>query len=340
MKQFNVLRNTQGFAKAADSALKWRIMRNKQEVERRVKILTFWRRHGTNTTKDAFGVGRATLYRWQKELNDSDGNIQALDPKSTAPKRRRHRDIPPDLEQAIIDWRTKHPCIGGKKLVPLLKKQGFAVSVSYINRCIKDLKALGRLPTNTKLSFYAKSGAHKERKQTKTKKQRRTTKRGIEVDTVVRHVDGTKRYILTAIDVTRRVAYARAYTSHSSATARDFLKQLLHIVPFEIVEIQTDNGSEFQKHFHEACTALNITHYHTYPRCPKMNAHIERFNRTISEECIVYHRALLRDDLHTFNQELSTWLHWYNEERPHEALGFLSPMEYHRANYETESQMY
>lgn len=340
MKIHNVLKNTKGFAKAAESALKWRLMRNKQEVERRVKILTFWQKHGTETTKDAFDVGRATLYRWQKDLNDTGGNIQSLDPKSRAPKKRRVRCIPPDLEAKIIWYRTTYPRIGGKKLTPLLRKEGYTVSRVYIDRCISDLKERGVIPNRVKLSFYAKSGTHTERRQTKVKKQRRTTKRGIEIDTVVRHIDGRKRYVITAIDIQRRISYARAYTSHSSHSARDFLKRLLWKVPFEIVEIQTDNGSEFAKHFHEACTALGITHYHTYPRCPKMNAHIERFNRTVSEDFIIYHRALLRDSVEDFNTTLDEWLRWYNEERPHESLGFLSPMEYYRAHYETESQMY
>lgn len=340
MRQFNILRNTKGFAKAANNALKWRSMRDKVEVERRVKILTFWQKHGTNTTKEAFGVSRPTLYRWQKELNDHGGNIMALDPKSTAPKQRRVRKILPELEQAIIHWRTMRPRIGGKKLAPLLRKEGFTVSVSYIDRCISDLKQLGRIPNKVKLSWYAKSGKHREIKQIKVKKQRRTNKRGVEIDTVVRYIDGTKRYVITAIDIERRVAYARAYTSHSSATARDFLVHLLRVVPFEIMEIQTDNGSEFAKHFHEACVLLGITHYHTYPRCPKMNAYIERFNRTVQEEFIIYHRVLLRDNLIGANNALSEWLAWYNEVRPHESLGFLSPLEYHRANYQVESQMY
>ena len=217
----------------------------------------------------------------------------------------------------------------------MLRKEGYEVSVSYINRCISDLKQRGSLPNQVQFSFYAQSGIHRERPKTKVKKQRRATKRGIEVDTVVRHIDGQKRYVITAIDVERRVAYARAYTGHSSQSARDFLLQLLTVVPFEIVEIQTDNGSEFAKRFHEACVTLNITHYHTYPRCPRMNAHIERFNRTISEEFVVYHRSLLRDDIHAFNQTLLEWLHWYNEERPHESLGFLAPLEYHRVNYQS-----
>jgi transposase InsO family protein len=338
MRQFNVLANTKGFVKAYEAGLKWRSMRNKEEVKRRVDALRFWEVHGLAAATDHAQVDKRTLQRWKAALAVAGGDVGALDPESTAPKQRRVRSIPPDLEQAIIDWRTKYPRLGGKKLVPLLRKAGYDVSRPYIDRCISDLKQLGRLPNKVKLSFYAKSGTHKERKQTKVKKHRRTTKQGIEIDTVVRHLDGHKRYIITAIDVTRRVAYARAYTNHSSATARDFLKQLLRVVPFEIVEIQTDNGSEFAKHFHEACLALGIVHYHTYPRCPKMNAHIERFNRTISEEFVVYHRALLRDSVQVFNESLVEWLRWYNEERPHESLGLLAPMEYLKRNYQPGRQ--
>ena len=338
MRIHHILKNTKGFAKAAASALKWQSMHNEVEVKRRVKILTFWSEFDTDATKAAFNVSRATLFRWQHALDQKQGNIAVLNPKSTAPKRRRVRSIPPVLEQALIEWRTRRPRIGGKKLVPLLKKQGFIVSVAYIDRCISDLKKLGRMPKPVALSWYAKSGTHKERTKTKVKKQRRKEKQGLEIDTIVRHIDGAKRYILTAIDIERRFSYTYIYKNHSSASARDFLKRLIQYAPFSITEIQTDNGSEFAHHFHDACLALAIKHYHTYPRCPKMNAHIERFNRTVQEEFIVYHRALLRDDVPGSNEALAHWLHWYNNERPHEALGFLSPMEYYVANYQMESQ--
>jgi len=340
MRQFNILRNTSGFAKAAKSAIQWRCMRNKREVERRVRVLTFWQKHGIAATRDAFGVSRATLYRWQKELNDQCGNINALDPKSTAPHHRRQRHIPPLLEAAIIRLRTEHPGLGKKKLAPLLRHEGFAVSEPYIGRCVRDLKALGRIPRTISLSWYAKSGTHRERPYTKRKKLRRSAKHGLEIDTVVRHLDGKKRYTLTAIDVTRRFAYAHAYTNHSSAAARDFLKRLMRRAPFDITAVQTDNGSEFAKYFADACRILAITHYHTYPRCPKMNAHVERFNRTLSEEFLVRHRALLRDDPDAANDALDVWLRWYNEKRPHEALGSLSPMQYIRSTTSVESQKY
>ena len=98
MKIGHVLRNTKGFAKAAESALKWRSMRNKAEVERRIKILKFWNIHGLEATNDAFDVSRATLFRWQQVLDNNQGNVSVLDPRSTAPKQKRVRLIPRDLE--------------------------------------------------------------------------------------------------------------------------------------------------------------------------------------------------------------------------------------------------
>ena len=59
-----------------------------------------------------------------------------------------------------------------------------------------------------------------------------------------------------------------------------------------------------------------IIHFHNYPRCPKMNAFIERFNRAIQEESIDWQRQLLANDLKKFNLEPMDWLLWYNNKRP------------------------
>jgi hypothetical protein len=58
-----------------------------------------------------------------------------------------------------------------------------------------------------------------------------------------------------------------------------------------------------------------------------MNAHDERFNRTIQEEFVDYHEPeLLNPDL--FNQKLIEYLLWYNGERPHWSLGLKSPIQF------------
>lgn len=60
-----------------------------------------------------------------------------------------------------------------------------------------------------------------------------------------------------------------------------------------------------------------------------MNAHAERFNRTVQEEFLDYHEDLLWGDeanLALLNRKLGEWLLWCNGERPHEALGQRTPI--------------
>jgi transposase InsO family protein len=299
-------------------------MRNQKEVERRVKILTFREAHGERATTDAFGVSRRTLYRWQSALTEGKGKLPALDPKSTAPKDRRKRVYDPAYLEAVLTLRREHHRIGKKKIAALLH-----VSESYAGRTLSNLKTRGLLPQYRHVSLSGKTGRMIERNPVYRKKIRRPKqKRGIEIDTIVRFIDGMKRYVYTAIDVERKFAFAGGYTNHSSTSAADFLEKLREVAPFSITEIQSDNGSEFAHLFRDACATLRITHYHTYPHSPKMNAHIERFNRTLSEDCIMRHRSVLRDDLLKFNTLLVDWLLWYNMERPHESLGMRSPMQY------------
>ncbi|MFH1308954.1 MAG: integrase core domain-containing protein, partial [Patescibacteria group bacterium] len=68
--------------------------------------------------------------------------------------------------------------------------------------------------------------------------------------------------------------------------------------------------------------------YHTYPKQPKMNAHVERFNRTIQEEFVDFHiNELIIPE--TFNRKLIDWLIWYNTKRVHYAFkNKLSPVQY------------
>jgi len=303
-------------------------MRNKQEVERRAKILDFWKKHGEQAARDAFSISRRTLYRWQAALGKRQGHLDALDPLSTAPKKRRRRNVLVEVETFIIAEREAHPRLGKKKLAVLLREDGYAVSESYVGRVIHELKERKLLASGKKLSFFAQTGKHHEVQQVRRTKLRRAHKRGMELDTIIRFIDGTKRYILTAIDVERKFAFAGAYTSHSSKSAADFLRRVIEVCPFEIEELQTDNGSEFAKHFEDACAALGLTHFNTHVRSPKENAFIERFNRTISEDFIMLNRALLRDDVDAFNLKMVDWLLWYNTVRPHESLGMVSPLRY------------
>jgi len=327
MRIFNRFRGTKGFLSMWERVIRFRDMIS-QEAQRRAKILTFWEKHGDEATGEAFDVSRRTLFRWQTKLWKEGGKLEALNSGNRAPNKRRKRDVPMAISERVITLRKEHPRLGKDKIHAILRLEGYEGSASTIGRILGDLKEKGRIPKHTHLSLSARTGRLIEHSYKPRKKLRRPKgHRVLEADTVVRFVDGIKRYILTGIDIEKRTAFAGAYTNHGSASAADFLRKTREVLPDCPGDVQTDNGSEFALHFHAAVEEVGL-HFNTHPRSPKENAHVERFNRTLEEEFIRYHRELLRDDVAEFNRQLVDWLIWYNAERPHYALGQVSPLRY------------
>jgi transposase InsO family protein len=152
------------------------------------------------------------------------------------------------------------------------------------------------------------------------------------MDTVAIFTAGLKRYIFTAIDVRTRFAFAYAYKANSSSNGDDFLGKFLKVAPFAIKRVQTDNGGEFAKHFDHHCSKHGLTHFFNYPRHPQANAFLERFNRTIQEQCVSQYIDFL-DEPDDFNRKLMDYLIWYNTEKPHRGIGNLPPLRYYLDNF-------
>ncbi len=143
----------------------------------------------------------------------------------------------------------------------------------------------------------------------------------VALDSIELQDQGDRRYVITCTDLHSHFAWAWATRSHASTAAAQFFRLIQAVFPFAIETVLTDNGSEFQRHFATTLAELLSIHWHTYPKSPRMNAHCERFNRTVQEECIDYpYDLLFLDDLTDFNLELLRWLSWYNLERPHYSL--------------------
>lgn len=330
MRIFNKFKGTRGWLWLYERELRLARMTNRTEAEQRLRTLIFWERYGSKATVEAFSVSARTLYRWRGALQSGGGKIESLDKNSTAPRRRRRRITPEAITTRMIALREAHPRLGKDKIHALLARDGYTGSVSTVGRIVEDLKKKGHLPDPVKLSLSARTGRLIEQKPRKHKKKLRRPRgyRVLEVDTVVRFIDGVKRYIVTAIDTEKRQAFAACYTNHGSASAADFLRKATMVLPDCPLAIQTDNGSEFALHFERAVVEKGLTHFHIYPRSPKMNSHVERFNRTLDEEFLRFNREILRDNVAAFNEKLIDWLLWYNGERPHHALGQVSPFQY------------
>lgn len=321
MRIFNKFKGTRGFVSTYNHLLRLRNM--DESAIKKAKILSHAHKHGIQSTIDAFNVGRSSIFRWRKKLDDSHGHIGTLSNKSRAPKRRRSRILNPLLEEKIIDLRTQFPGIGKSQIYHQIK-YAIKTSESTVGRTICDLKKRGRLPLR----------GQKPKKVSKNiTRIRRPKKIGFEIDTVVRHVNGIKWYFVNALNIEDRKGFSYVTTSHSSSESSQIFKH----IDIHISQIQTDNGSEFLDHFHRYCTQHNIKHYFIYPRTPKQNAHIERFNRTLEDEFIKWQRHTMcdRDNLELLRQKLCEYMHYYNNTRPHTALAFLSPVVYARKQLES-----
>jgi len=330
MRQFNKFKDTKGFITIWERVIRFRYMITEQAKER-CRILAFWEKYGDTATKEAFKVSRPTLFRWQSALRKGDGKLEALNKKSTAPKNKRKRIISKVVQDFILAERKFDPHLSKDKLSVLMSEDKVAhLSPSTVGRMLDDLKKQKILPNPKHISYHAKTDRFHEKTKIKRKKLRSKDHTGglVKADSIVRFTNGIKRYIVTAIDKKTKFAFAYAYKNHSSDAATDFMKKFKHVAPVSLTHVQTDNGSEFAKHFDIFLEKNDIVHFHTYPRSPKMNSEIERFNRTLSDAFIKQHRLLLAYDIDAFNQKLIDWLLWYNTRRPHWSLGLVSPLRY------------
>ena len=99
-------------------------------------------------------------------------------------------------------------------------------------------------------------------------------------------------------------------------------------MPFPIKAIQVDGGSEFEAVFEEECQQRGIKLFVLPPRSPKLNGGVERAHRTHTEE--FYEVTDSTFELIEIRQELLEWERIYNTIRPHQALGYLTPLKFLR----------
>ena len=312
----------------------------REAIEKRVEIIKFFDDYGEEATRRAFGKSRSTIYLWKLKLKKADGKLSALAPGNRSPRNRRHRIVHSFIERFIVEYRTAHPGVDKTTITPALTiaciRQGVKpVSESTVGRIIHDLKAKGRLPRSNRVTINGRTGALMVRElKPRTKKMRRKDFVPqlpgdlVQMDTVSVFTAGLKRYIFTAIDVRTRFAFAYAYTSNSSANGDDFLGKFLKVAPFVTRRVQTDNGSEFASYYDHHCHKSSLTHFFNYPHHPQANGHLERFNRTIQEQCVYWHTDEL-DELENFNRKLMDYLIWYNTEKPHRGIGSVPPLRFY-----------
>jgi transposase InsO family protein len=252
------------------------------------------------------GVNASTISRWVKL--DPSGGWHLIPTRSSKPHHH-PKELSPEIVGTILEYRRKYKRCA-KVLHHLLLKNGVKVSLSSVERILRR---------------YGLVNHSRWKKWHKYPPRPVAEKPGIlvEIDSIVDGIPTDRLYVYTLLDVCSRWAYALPELKINTHHSLRFIKQAQAISPFEFNTLQSDHGSEFSRWFTLRINENGLAHRHSRVRTPSDNGHLERFNRTLQEECL---NRILRS-LKSWQKEIPEYLRYYNHERPHMALDMKSPME-------------
>ena len=103
----------------------------------------------------------------------------------------------------------------------------------------------------------------------------------------------------------------------------------------ELTLLSDNGGQPTSRTFLDALRTCEITPSFIAIGEPKQNAHIERFFRTLKEEEIWPN---IYDTVDEAKRAIADFIHYYNENREHSSLGYMTPAEFSRLALEKLNQ--
>lgn len=252
-----------------------------------------------------YGFEPSTVSRWVRKA--------PADPESVIPTRvslpeTRPTALAPDVIRAIVQLRGKHQRCAEVVHAELLQR-GFEASLSSVKR------------TLVRQGLYRERSPWKRLHRSLPRPLAASAGELVQLDTIHIHPLVAERfYVYTLLDVFSRWAYAEVVPRISTRRSVTFVRHATAEAPFDVHMLQSDHGPEFSQHFTER---ILVPHRHSRVRTPNDNAHLERFNRTIQEECF----RGLREDPRTYRAALGDYLRYYNGKRLHLGLELQTPLQ-------------
>lgn len=289
----------------------------------RLHVISHYYQFGLQSTLGAFKIPKSTFYDWKRAYEVSGKKIASLVPRSTQPHHVRKMLTDWRLVEFIKQMRLEYGNVGKNIIKPFLDVYAKELGIPGIG-----LTTIGKTIKRRGFTFEKRIRVRRKTKYTKlrTRKSPKVTKPGfIQMDSIVVYINKERHLFMSILDIYTKFALVEKVNSLSSANAKEVLKSFQKKNPTPIHTIQTDNGSEFLASFHDYTEEKKIRHQFIYPRLVKVNSIVERFNRTIQEEFIKRNDEIYYD-LDAFQVKLEKYLYWYNYQRPHASLNYLSPV--------------
>lgn len=286
---------------------------------------------------DRFGVHRSTIWRWYQKWKKINNHIQFINPV-----RRQYLGVSP-YKYGICKWRIesessslKHPHMLGEDLVQLVLdvrdqiKRCAEVVWHHINKVLCISISLSSVRRILKRHHRMVKLKYHRNRRYKSIPRPRILGPGdlVEIDTIhlFNPISKQKRYMYTVIDLYTRMAYARVYEDLKPGHSIDTITEAEQYFGFKFKTVQSDNGLEFARYFETRLEAKGVKIRHTRLGRPNDNAHIERFNRTIQEECTGSY-YLESEPLKKLDNKILNYIDFYNYKRIHLGLEYRTPAE-------------
>ncbi len=249
------------------------------------------------------GVHRTTLHRWIAKVRKLELHWRAHIPTLSSAPPRRSNELAPEVVAAIVAERERSGC--GAYFVHLdLLEAGIQVSLSSVKRTLR------RQGLTKPVSKWKRYRPHVHRPLPTTPGAL------VQIDAIhFMRPDGTRFYVVTMIGLYSRAAYAEYTLRLNQHATYGVALRGQDYFGIHIQMLQADNGGEFGAWFHDQLAAKGVAIRHSRVRQSNDNAHIERFNRTIQEECLspYVREASVPEKIHWY-------LIYYNQFRRHSGI--------------------
>ena len=249
------------------------------------------------------GIGPSKYYDWQCRYGKANEH-NALIPRDFWLE---------DWEkQAIVDFHLEHPLEGYRRLTfMMLDHDVVAVSPSSVYRVLSAADLLRRWNGKTSkkgTGFIQPLKPHEH----------------WHIDISYVNLCGTFYYLCSILDgCSRYIVHWELRETMTEKAVEIILQRAREKFPEATPRIISDNGPQFiAKDFKEFIRMAGMTHVRTAPFYPQSNGKLERYHKTIKNECIRPKVALSLEEART---QIANYIRYYNDERLHSSLGYVAP---------------
>lgn len=330
------------------------------EAKKRLRwlyVLYFEQNGNVTKTAKKVGISRAWLSHLKSVFEMNGKDSRKLEPESKAPHNRDNRNrISKDVEKTILKIRDDSKNIWGKVKISVALKRDYQIEINpnTVNKYLQKHKRINpKISLKNSNAWKAKIAREKMEVELRVKyrppKEIKDYAPGALVEKDMKYVPKYKQEAPgkaganffnqhTEICSFTRIRSLELENNGNALLSAESHKRSIEKFPFKVACENTDNGSENNGYFREQLQEENVFHFYSNIGTPTDNPRVERSHLT--DELEFYQRGGLKKSFLEQKEALKEWEHFYNFKRPHQALGYLTPIKFYELWKENPDEAY